>query len=129
MPARYFNTIEVVKVHEPKISTAMNAAHHAAMDGTTPPNDNSAEAVAMRIRALRAALNLKPSEAAKMLGVSQSTWANWEGTPKNPPIRVGLEMALRIRRTFSVTLDYLYCGDMGGLSVRMAERLAGQKHN
>ena len=99
------------------------------MDGTTPPNDTSAEAVAARLKSIRAALNLKPSDAAKMLGVAQSTWANWEWTPKNPPIRLGLEMALRIRRTFSVTLDYLYCGDIGGLPVRMAERLNGPKHN
>jgi len=129
MAGRYFNDVEVVKLHDCKISSFVKRAHFAQMDGTTPPNDTSAEAVAARLKSIRAALNLKPSDAAKMLGVAQSTWANWEGTPKNPPIRLGLEMALRIRRTFSVTLDYLYCGDIGGLPVRMAERLNGPKHN
>lgn len=122
-------SVEVVKLHETEIFNAGELAHIVGMEGRIITDQSSAEAVAARLKAIRAALNLKPSKAAKLLGVAQSTWTNWEGTPSTPPVRPGLEMAFRICKTFSVTLDYLYLGDTGGLSVRMAERITGTVAN
>lgn len=87
------------------------------------------ERIGYRMRVLREALGLKPSEIADMLGIERTYWSRFEnGTRPVTPVVQAL-----LRQRFGVSLDYLILGDWShlphDLALRMRDvesRLAGQ---
>lgn len=52
-------------------------------------------------------------------GIEPNTGSNWV-TGKDRP---GINEAIRLRDTYNITLDYIYCGDPSGLRYEMRERI------
>ena len=80
------------------------------------------EAIAARLRALRAAVAPSQAEFCRRLGVATNTWNQYEKGNSRPD----LDHATKIARTFGVTLDWIYLGDASGLPHALALRLAEQ---
>lgn len=64
--------------------------------------------VGERLRAIREANNLRPSEIAAMLGVERTYWTRWEkGRRPIPPPE-----AWKLTQMFEVDLDFILAGEM-----------------
>lgn len=74
------------------------------------------KAVGNRVIALREALNLRHGEFATLTGIDKSTLTKVEKGERLLRITAGLEIAAK----FSVTLDYLYLGDLSALPPALA---------
>lgn len=78
------------------------------------------EIIGPRLRALRLALGFaKQKDFAAEIGVEKNTYNPWE-TGKRP---LTFEGALLIRRRFKIPLDYLFFGEVDGLSVRTRDNI------
>lgn len=83
--------------------------------------DESPEAVAIRMRQIRAAYGQDKSqeEFALSLNLTDSAWSNFE-TGRRP----GLDTALKLVRRFPhLTLEWIYRGDPRGMAVDVFDRL------
>jgi transcriptional regulator with XRE-family HTH domain len=73
-----------------------------------------------RLTAIRVALKLgERSDAAKLLGVSNTRYHNWETGVGMIPV----DQAIKLKKMFGVTLDFLYTGDQSCLPVQLAEAI------
>ena len=79
----------------------------------------SAEAVATRLKLTREALGYKPSTMARLMGVSQQAWTNWEHGRM-----ISLPAALKLCSVTRVHLDWIYRGIREGLPRDLSERIA-----
>jgi len=79
----------------------------------------SAEAVANRLKLTREALGYKPSTIARLMGVSQQAWTNWERGRM-----ITLPAALKLCAVTRVHLDWIYRGIRAGLPRDLSERMA-----
>lgn len=88
----------------------------AMMDGGSSIDD-----MALRLAMLRdwAGYGHSQTAFAQRSGFSASEWHNYEKGGR----RLSITAALKLRRTWRVTLDWLYEGDRAGLSVEMASSL------
>ncbi len=94
---------------------------------TNDPDPDPLE-VGARIRALRHESGLSQTGLAKLLEVTPGAVGNWEQGQVNPTIR----QALKIRRKFGVSLDYIYCGEIQHLAqgrAALLRELEGLKHD
>jgi transcriptional regulator with XRE-family HTH domain len=81
-------------------------------------NRRSQDTVAGRLIWAREAFGLSQAEFARKAGIGQTTYSNWEnGFP------VGLQGALQLRKTFRLSLDWIYFGDSSGLPKAIWERI------
>ena len=72
-----------------------------------------------RLRLIRLAFGLKPSEIADMLGVERTYWSRFEGGKRAPSD----ELAYLMTDRFGVTLDFLILGKWDRLPLDVAEKL------
>jgi transcriptional regulator with XRE-family HTH domain len=78
------------------------------------------ERVGERLRAIREAAGLKPSEIAEMLEVERTYWTRWEKGHRPIPT----DMAWRLTRMFEVDLDYILAGETRSLSAKVQRALS-----
>jgi DNA-binding XRE family transcriptional regulator len=76
--------------------------------------------------ALRAALLIQTQDdMADMLNIERSRYGNWEsGLGLIPVIQ-----AIKVREITGATLDYIYLGDVSGLTIRLAAALKSTSGN
>jgi transcriptional regulator with XRE-family HTH domain len=73
-----------------------------------------------RLTAIRKALKLgERSDAARILGVSNTRYHNWETGVGLIPV----DQAIKLKEMFGVTLDFLYAGDQSALPLRVVEAI------
>lgn len=87
--------------------------------------------VVRRLRAIRAELGLSPPEMAERLGVSRTTYYNWEAeNPTKPNFPAEEAMAKLCDLLRGLTLDYIYMGRVDtlptGLAIRLTARELGE---
>lgn len=90
------------------------------------PNDLPYAEIGRRLKQLREALGDKyknQTAFAKAIGVAPSTYSPWENGKRRPEI----ENALVMKEKFHVTLDYIYAGDTGGLSIKLEQAINAVK--
>lgn len=77
------------------------------------------ERIGARLKLLREALGLKPSEMADLLGIERTYWSRFEGGKRaiTEPIA-----ALLVDR-FGVSLDFVILGRWGGLPMDLAAKM------
>lgn len=90
-----------------------------------PPNPESPEAIAKRLRALRSAKGFTQAYMARLLGSATSgqLWANYEARDPGMWKRIGLNSALRLCHHLGVTLEWIYRGDMRLLDPKLADEI------
>lgn len=96
--------------------------HHAGMSKVAEsrmPKEMQPDQIGRRLRILRLAFDLKPSEISDMLGMERTYWSRFE-TGKRP---ITNEFAYLLVDRFGVTLDWLVLGRWDKLSLDIAERL------
>lgn len=67
----------------------------------------------------------KQSDYAETVGLSRNRYANWEAGTH----RLSLDGALALHRRFGLSLDWLYTGDDGALSLPLFEAWRDHQHN
>lgn len=83
-------------------------------------NEFSPSAIGERLRFLRQAKGVKHGVTmAKMVGVSQSRYSNWENGIGVPPV----EFAIKICQLTGANLDYIYLGNASSLPMHLAKPL------
>ncbi len=83
-------------------------------------NEFSPSAIGERLRFLRKAKGIKHGiTMAKMVGVSQSRYSNWENGIGVPPV----EFAWKICQLTGATLDFIYTGNRSSLPMHLASGL------
>jgi transcriptional regulator with XRE-family HTH domain len=75
--------------------------------------------VGNRLQLTRIALGKSQAELARVLLISPQRWNNYERGARP----IDIEFAIRLCERFSLTLDWLYRGQMGGLPFELAQRL------
>lgn len=88
----------------------------------TKANRRSNLAIGRRLRRLRELQHLSQHEIARRVGVKAPAWNAYEKGSNAPR----WQTALRIACLFGVTLEWIYTGDMSGLSLVMWRRLGGE---
>ncbi|KAA0117850.1 XRE family transcriptional regulator [Methylobacterium sp. P1-11] len=85
---------------------------------------DSMSAIGERLRLLRTVLDLSQGQMAERHGVeSQQAWANYERAERPLDYRIALSVAQKD----GVSLDWIYRGLVGTLTVDMAEKLSHAK--
>jgi hypothetical protein len=79
----------------------------------------STPAVAERLRLLREALGIDQAEMCRQTGIGTSAWNNAE-TGDN---RIGVDNAMKIRKRYSVGLDYVYANDYTAIPSKLATKI------
>ncbi|MEY8881538.1 helix-turn-helix domain-containing protein [Donghicola sp. XS_ASV15] len=79
--------------------------------------------IGARLKAVREANNLRPSEIADLIGVERTYWSRAEKGHRHIPD----DLALRLVHHFGVTFDYLYLGRISALPHQLAQRIQAQK--
>jgi hypothetical protein len=83
--------------------------------------DPSVQAVGKRLALLRTVLDVENQvDMAKMLKIDHKRYHVWEVGKGLIPVPQAIEM----RRLTGASLDYIYLGEMGGLSAELAKQLA-----
>lgn len=77
------------------------------------------ERIGRRLRLVRMALDMKPSEIADSLGVERTYWSRFENGRRAVTETVAALMSER----YGVTLDFLILGKWGGLPMELAQRI------
>jgi hypothetical protein len=109
------------------MSTLSSAGWHSELlDGILPAvmasrsaTESSTPAVAERLRLLREALEIDQAEICRQTGIGTSAWNNAE-TGDN---RIGVDNAMKLRKRYSIGLDYIYAGDYGVLPSELATKI------
>lgn len=82
-------------------------------------NKTDLDSIANRLEITRAALGLSQAEFADAAGIARNTYNQWERGKGRPQ----LDGAIALCRAFNLTLDWIYFGDMNGLSYQLAQKL------
>ena len=82
-------------------------------------NNKSLEAIAARLICARKALEMSQSEFADTAGIARNTYNQYEKSVQ----RISLDMAMKLRDTYDLTLDYIYYGDASGVKFQLAQKL------
>ena len=78
--------------------------------------------ISERLRLVRSVFGLTQKEFAELAGLSQPTYTSWE-SGKN---RISVSGAIKLRAKYSVTLDFIYCGNVAGMPEDLLNKLAKQ---
>lgn len=76
--------------------------------------------IAMRLRAVRAILELSQKEFAEQAKVAPKSYNQWE----SGDFRVSIDGAKKLRERFGLSLDFIYCGSLDALPHKIAVALA-----
>jgi DNA-binding XRE family transcriptional regulator len=82
-------------------------------------NKTDLDSIAHRLTMTRTALGLSQAEFADAAGIARNTYNQWERGKGRPQ----LDGAIALCRAFNLTLDWIYFGDMAGLSYQLAQKL------
>lgn len=82
-------------------------------------NEMKADRIGARLKLLRMALDLKPSEISDMLDIERTYWSRFEGG-KRP---VSEDVAALLVDKFGVTLDFIILGRWDGLPLKLAVKM------
>lgn len=77
------------------------------------------ERIGSRLRYLREALGMSPSEISDLLGVERTYWSRWEGG-KRP---ISETAAALLAERFGVTLDFIFLGKAAHLPFELAKKI------
>lgn len=83
------------------------------------PPKSQVEAIALRLRVARAALDISQAELCRRTGIAPNTYNQWEKAKGAPDIW----QAILLAKALGYTLDYIYRGDESGLPIRIAGNL------
>lgn len=87
------------------------------------PHNRTYPEIGARLHAIRTAFtDASQVEWAKMHGFSPTQYNNWETGTR----RISIDSAMRLCRTYGLTLDYIYLGRVDGLSENAAKSLSQQ---
>lgn len=93
------------------------------MDDATRPFRQNAEAtvpkIARRLELSRRALGMTAAQLCRQSGIAPNTWSQWENGVGRPD----LDGALQLTRTFGLTLDWIYEGDISGIRHELAVKI------
>ena len=81
--------------------------------------DDSRDAVAARLKRAREILNLSKKEFAERAGISMQTYGPFENGHRD----LSLQSAKLLRKTYGLTLEYLYFGNIEDLPTRISRHL------
>lgn len=81
------------------------------------------DAVGHRLKLLREALGMSPSEMADTLGIQRTYWSRFEGGKQGLSDAVAALLCVR----YGVTLDWLILGDWSKLPFDLAEKIRSVK--
>lgn len=81
--------------------------------------DDSREAVAARLRSVREILGMTRREFAERAGISEQSYGPFENCIRD----LSLISAKKLRRTYGLSLDFLYFGNKSELPYRIAKDL------
>jgi transcriptional regulator with XRE-family HTH domain len=84
-----------------------------------PISPTSLPAIAARLRLLRESTRLKQAAFSRLVGLSASQWNNYERARE----RIAIDQALKLCASTGCSLDYIYRGERGGLSFKLATDL------
>lgn len=79
-------------------------------------------ATANRLRAVRAFVGISQGEFAERAGIGKTTYNNYETAAQRP----SLNAAIRLRETYGISLDFIYCGSLDTLPHKMAVALSSK---
>ena len=77
------------------------------------------EVIAARLKSAREAFGMSQKEFAAKADISNTTYNNWEAS--HSPI--GISGALKLRKEYGLSLDWIYCGDADNLSTKASKAL------
>jgi transcriptional regulator with XRE-family HTH domain len=77
------------------------------------------DAIANRLRLLRATTGLSQHKFTEWIGLGYSQWANFEAAKG----RIGLDAALTLTRKMGVSLDWIYLGQEAWLPAQLRDRI------
>ena len=86
----------------------------------SPKEFSTTKDVSERLRQLRAALAISQAQLCRRAGIEANAWNNYE-KGRN---RISVDHAIKVKRAFGVTLDWIYHADMGGVRSDIAEKIA-----
>lgn len=101
----------------PQWMQARTATIHQFMASELKPLSKSL--IGQRLRLTREAMGLTQKKFAEMAGMSPTAYNQWE-TGENMP---GLVNAVSLRKAHGLTLDWIFLGDMAGLSTRLSDAI------
>lgn len=78
-------------------------------------------AISRRLKMMREAIKLSQAQLCREIGVAQNRWNQYETGER----RITLDVALRLKRRFGVTRDWIYDGDISGMPHGLAVKLTG----
>ena len=87
------------------------------------PPEMEPKSIGTRLRLVREAFGLKPSEVSDLLGIERTYWSRFEGGHR----KLTNEVAFLIVDRFGVTLDFLFLGRWESLRFDVAEKLRTYK--
>ncbi|MBR9861990.1 MAG: helix-turn-helix transcriptional regulator [Rhodobacteraceae bacterium] len=79
----------------------------------------NADRIGKRLKLLRVALGLKPSEISAVLGIERTYWSRFE----NGRRPVSMDIAVLLVDRFGVTLDFIYLGKWEGIPFSTAMKI------
>lgn len=74
------------------------------------------EEIAQRLALVREVEGLSQAEFAGRANINSNAWNNYERARK----RISIDAAVRLSRTYNLTLDYIYLGDSSNLPYQLA---------
>lgn len=86
----------------------------------SPKELSTTKDVSERLRQLRAALGLNQAQLCRRSGIETNAWNNYEKSRN----RISVDHAIKLKRTFGVTLDWIYHGDLSGVRSDIAEKIS-----
>lgn len=88
--------------------------------GARTPPQSEVEQIAGRLRISRMALSLTPAALCRLTKIRPNTYSQWESAKGRPRI----DEARLLKKYLGYTLDWIYEGDRGGLSMDLAAKIA-----
>ena len=76
--------------------------------------------IGWRLRAIREHFGMNQTEFAQAADVPYKSLSQWE----SGRFRISIQGALRLREKFNISLDFIYCGSLDTLPMKMANALS-----
>jgi len=99
----------------------MSTAHKKAIEPFLLIRNNAPvgtrNEIAQRVIDTREALGLSPAQLCKIIECKPNRWSQYEAFDSKRSIT--LDIALRLKKEFAVTTDWIYAGDAAGLSMEL----------
>jgi hypothetical protein len=110
-PCEYSRSVNMSSVHTTAIAAACELALIHAMD--------TAKTIGKRLIATVEALEMKPAELCRQIGIAPNRWSQYANGERRITIAVSIKLAER----YGVTLDWIYRGDPSALPQRLHQKI------